>query len=67
MQNVYTDKEIEKKWAELEDVPTYYDKEEKQRLSNDWWMWEKDTEIDEIWEWFDMAHSKGVGWLSENI
>lgn len=66
-QNVFTDEEIEQKWRELEDVLVYEDAAGRQRLSEDWWMWETHTEIEDIWHWFDMAHTKGVGWLMENI
>lgn len=67
-QNVFTDKEIEEKWAELEDVTTYFDEENIERLESAWWLWEKDTDVvNDIWYWFNLAHSKGLGWLYENI
>lgn len=66
-QNVFTDKEIEQKWAELEDVTTYFDEENIERLESAWWLWEKDTDVNDIWYWFNLAHSKGLGWLYENI
>lgn len=67
-QNVYTDEEVEQMWSELEDVTTYYDSEGRQRLCNDWRMWEANTDVEEdIWNWFNLAHTKGLGWLVINI
>lgn len=54
-----TDKEIEKLWDELEDVPT----DEDECIDVDWHGWSKGTHREEIWYWFDEQHSKGVGWL----
>ena len=61
------DKSLEEKWKEFEDVTTYEDKYGCLRLASDWFGFNKGTEIDDIWHWFDNKHSKGVGWLSENI
>lgn len=53
------DKEVEKLWDELEDVPI----DENECLDVDWQGWRKGTNREEIWHWFDEQHSKGVGWL----
>ena len=53
------DKEIEKLWDELKDVPI----DEDECLDIDWQGWNKGTHREEIWYWFDEHHSKGVGWL----
>lgn len=53
------DREIEKLWDELEDVPI----DEEECLDIDWKGWSKGTHREEIWYWFDVHHSKGVGWL----
>ena len=57
------DKEIEKLWDELEDVPFYEDKEGYMRLGVDWQDFAKGTDREEIWYWFDEHYSKGVAWL----
>ena len=53
------DREVEKLWEELEDVPV----NENECLDCDWQGWNKGTHREEIWHWFDEHHSKGVGWL----
>jgi hypothetical protein len=63
----YSDKILEEKWRELEDITTYEDEDGCLRLCNSWFGFDKDTDIENIWYWFDERHSKGVGWLSENI
>ena len=60
---VNKDKEIEKLWEELEDIPVYEDENYELCLDADWLGWNKGTSVDEIWHWFDAHHSKGVGWL----
>lgn len=53
------DTEIEKLWEELEDILT----DENDCLAVDWQGWNKGTDKNDIWHWFDEHHSKGVGWL----
>ena len=60
---VNKDREIEKLWEELEDIPVYEDENYELCLDVDWFSWNKGTSVDEIWHWFDEHHSKGVGWL----
>ena len=57
------DREIEKLWDELEDVPMYEDENCELCLDVDWQGWSKGTDVETIWHWFDENHSKGVGWL----
>lgn len=58
-----SDKELEKLWDELTDIP--FDEEENGNLvlAEDWNVFEKGTDRESIWYWFDERHSKGVGWL----
>lgn len=60
---VNKDKEIEKLWEELADIPVYEDENYELCLDADWLGWNKGTSVEEIWHWFDEQHSKGVGWL----
>lgn len=55
----YDDEELEKMWDELGDVPV----DEDECLDIDWQGWDKGTYREEVWDWFDKQHSKGVGWL----
>lgn len=57
------DREVEKLWEELEDVPVYEDEKYRMCLDIDWQGWCKGTNVEDIWYWFDEHHSKGVGWL----
>ena len=56
------DIEIEKLWNELTDIP-FDESENDLVLSEDWFVFDKGTEREDIWHWFDEHHSKGVGWL----
>lgn len=60
---VILDKEIEKLWQEFEDVPVLDDEDGMVVIDCDWHEFERGTQIEEIWYWFDEHHSKGVGWL----
>lgn len=62
-----TDTELEVLWRELEDVPTYEDKDKRICLRNNWNGFEKGTWVEDIWHWFDDHHSKGVVWLMYGI
>lgn len=61
------DKQIEELYKELEDVIFDEDEELGMVLADDWKEWKKGTERLTIWEWFDSHHSKGLGWLYENV
>lgn len=64
---MYTDKQLEEKWAELEDRTFYEDEDLWLRLQSDWFVFKKGAVREDIWQWFDERHSKGVYWLMENI
>jgi len=57
------DKEAETLWMELEDIP--FDETELGGLiiAQNWLHFEKGTEREEIWHWFDEKHSQGVHYL----
>lgn len=55
-------KKIEELWDELEDI-TFIEDGDSLVLLEDWFIFDKGTEITEIWTWFDRYHCKGVGWL----
>ena len=57
------DKALEQKWLELADVPFDEDDEGRLILSEDWWNFPAGTEREDIWQYFDKHHSKGVHWL----
>lgn len=57
------DREVEKLWDDLTDVPVYENEKFELCLDVDWQGWSKGTDREEIWHWFDEHHSKGVGWL----
>lgn len=59
----YNDEYLEQKWAELEDVAVDENERGELLLANDWWLFEKGTDREDIWKFFDEHHSKGVGWL----
>ena len=55
---------IENLWKELEDVLM---NPETENIEEDWFIFPKGTNRDEIWHWFDEHHSKGLGWIMENV
>lgn len=60
---VLDDEIVEDLWKELGDVP--FDEEENGELilAEGWFIFDKGTDRDTIWHWFDDHHSQGVGWL----
>lgn len=62
---VNRDRLLEFKWDELEDIPFITDENGIEILDteNDWWLFEKGTEKDTIWHYFDEEHSKGIDYL----
>lgn len=54
------DRKLERLWAELEDVPMNPDTEE---MEEQFLHFPAGTNREEIWEWFDERHSKGVAYL----
>lgn len=63
----YTDKEIEQLWCDLEDVTTIENDDGDLVLNSKWFIFNKGTESEEIWEWFNNNHSKGLRYLVDNI
>lgn len=61
------DSKLEGKWKELADIPFDEDSNGELILSSSWYLFPQGTTRTEIWHWFDMAHTKGVGWLIDNI
>lgn len=55
---------LEDLWKTLTDVPMNPDTED---MEEDWFIFPKGTNREDIWEWFDEQHSKGIGWIMENI
>lgn len=53
------DRELEAKWDEFGDIPIDSDN----CIEIDWWIFEKGTEREYIWHYFDEKHSKGVHYL----
>lgn len=54
---------LEDLWKTLTDVPMNPDTED---IEENWFIFPKGTNREEIWHWFDEQHSKGVGWIMEN-
>lgn len=54
------DKELERLWAEIEDVPM---DPETERMEEPVLSFPAGTHREEIWHWFDERHSKGVAYL----
>jgi len=64
MPKEYTDAELEKRWDELEDVP--FDEADSPSgliLSDDWWIFPKGVDREDIWHYFDENHSRGIEYL----
>ena len=55
---------LEDLWKTLTDVSMNPDTEE---MEEDWFIFSKGTNREDIWDWFDEQHSKGIGWIMENI
>lgn len=61
---VFTDKQVEQKWIELEDILFDEDEDDKELyLHDNWFLFNKGTHREDIWHWFDQNHSRGVAWL----
>ena len=59
-----SDDYIEEKWRQLSEPP--FDEADvpgDMILAEDWWIFQKGTDRQEIWKWFDKRHSKGVAYL----
>lgn len=54
------DKEIEEIWEYLGDIPIT----DEECLDDDYFIWPKGSDkYEDVWRWFDVNHSKGVGFL----
>lgn len=60
---VLNDEAIEQLWKELGDIPFDEDEKGELILGEDWLVFDKGTEREDIWYWFDEHYSQGVGWL----
>ena len=58
-----SDREVEKLWDELTDVPFDTNSDGRLVLATDWMDWKKGTMREDIWAWFSQNHSKGITWL----
>ena len=56
---VDTDELIQDLWKSFSNVP-FDDGEKDLVLGQDWFIFEKGTEREDIWQWFDSHYSKGV-------
>jgi hypothetical protein len=63
---IYSDKEIEKLYSELEDA-TMIEKDGEVVLSSNFYHFEVETSQSDIWLWIDSHYSKGLGYLNDNI
>lgn len=57
------DRTCERLWKHLEDVPFVENKDKELVLDGEFLDFEKGTPREEIWQYFDEHHSKGVGYL----
>lgn len=55
---------LEDLWKTLTDVPMNPETED---MEENWFIFPNGTNREEIWYWFDEQHSKGVGWIMENV
>lgn len=55
---------LEDLWKTLTDVPMNPETED---MDEDWFIFPKGTNRESIWYWFDEQHSKGIGWMMENV
>lgn len=57
------DRILEERWANLEDVPFDEPPRGDLIMAEDWWLFPKGTEREDIWHFFDENYSKGVAFL----
>jgi hypothetical protein len=57
------DEYYERLWDELGDVPVEMGGDFRTVLAQDWCCFHKGDDIDDVWHWFDIHHSKGVTYL----
>lgn len=61
--NGLNDKEIERLWCDLENIPI----DEDECIDVDFQGWCKGTHREIVWKWFDSNHSQGVGYLMNDF
>ncbi len=57
------DKEIERIWRKLEDIPFDENREQELVLAKDFYIFKKGTPRSYLWHWFDEKYPKGVAYL----
>lgn len=55
----YDDEFLESKWEEFGNISI----DDDECIEEDWFGFNKGTHREEIWDWFDRQHTKGVYWL----
>ena len=55
----YDDEFLESKWEEFGNISL----DDYECIEEDWFGFSKGTHREEIWDWFDKQHTKGVYWL----
>ena len=55
-----TDQELETLWTKLGNIPCYEDEQGCLLLEERFLHFDKGTNREEVWEWFDNKYSKGV-------
>ncbi|MCD4793704.1 MAG: hypothetical protein K8R54_10745 [Bacteroidales bacterium] len=61
------DKELELLWDELKNVPCVENEDSELVIDENFEYFDKGTDVESIWNWFDENHTKGVGWLIYGI
>lgn len=56
----FDNKQCEKLWDELADIPFDEDKNGELILAEPWHIFEKGTPREDIWHWFDVVYDGGV-------
>ena len=59
------DEQIEQLWEELDNIPFDENDQMELILAEDWNGFERGTDRNTIWQWFNEQHSKGIVHLME--
>ena len=59
--------DLEDWWRKLAVIPTTIDDDGLNVIAEDFWHWDKGTELEDIWQYFDDKHSNGVKCLMDNV
>jgi hypothetical protein len=57
------DKQIEQLWNEFDDITMIENENKTLCLLSGWNNFDAGTDINTIWEWFNINHSKGIQYL----